>query len=173
MSKKEFTIYESHPDFDYEEMRKEYREFYQDLIFQDSEISDDDILEYVSYTSELDYEDEVDNLTVTLDGKILAIADLGLWNGRVNGYDILSNNLSDILTRHNADRFMLYSDGRDILKTATHHDGTNYIVYREIKNMDNIENLISKIYDNKEITRSTLNYYTKSLLPAVRAVYGM
>jgi hypothetical protein len=116
-------------------------------------------------------EDERDNLNITTDGRILVIADLGLWNGRRQGYKILSRKVSDILF-DDSDYIEWYGDGHNIKATAAHHDGTNYYEYRVIREDRNIQNLLDAIYNGEEITRKKLNYYTKSLYRDVAKVYG-
>jgi len=121
--------------------------------------------------NDLYLDDERANLDITLDNKILCIASMGLWNGRKQGYKILTNNIKDILYS-DCDYCSWYSDGYNIKAKLVHHDGTNYIEYREIKNNDNIDNLLNDIYNGKTISRARLNYYTKSILPKVSKVYG-
>ena len=115
--------------------------------------------------------DERVNLHTDVDGRILVIANLGLWNGRVQGYKILSENIADILYS-DCDYAEWYSDGYNIKGTAWHHDGTNLYEYRVIRENRNIDNLLNAIYNGKEISRQKLNYYTKSLHPYVAKVYG-
>lgn len=116
-------------------------------------------------------EDERTNLNVETDGRILVIADLGLWNGRRQGYKILSSNVSDILS-DNADYVEWYGDGHNIKAIASHHDGTNYYEYRVIREDRNVQNLLDSIYNGEEITRKKLNYYTKSLYKYIAKIYG-
>ena len=116
-------------------------------------------------------EDERQNLNVKTDGRILIIADLGLWNGRHRGYRILGTKVSDILYEM-ADYIEWYGDGHNIKATASHHDGTNYYEYRVIREDRNIDNLLNAIYNGDNITRKKLNYYTKSLYRDVAKIYG-
>jgi hypothetical protein len=117
-------------------------------------------------------DDEGDNLNIQLDNSILVIADLGLWNGRRQGYKIIqSGNIQDILYS-DCDYVEWYSDGYNIRAKMSHHDGTNYIEYREIRGNVNIDNLTSKIYNNMDVSRAEINRYTRSLLPYVAKVYG-
>ena len=131
------------------------------IIWSNMETDEDDIL----------LDDERENLNIKTDGRILVIADLGLWTGRVPGYKILDGNVANILYA-NADYAEWYSDGRNIKATAVHHDGRNYYEYRVIREDKNIQHLLDAIYTGKEISRRTLNYYTKSLAPYVHSVYG-
>lgn len=117
-------------------------------------------------------DDERMNLNKKVDGRILVIADLGLWNGRRQGYKILGNTISDILYDRNGEYLEWYGDGYNIKATVSHHDGTNYYEYRIIREDRNIDDLLNAIYNGEEITRKKLNYYTKSLYPEVANIYG-
>lgn len=116
-------------------------------------------------------EDERINLNVTVPGNILAIADLGLWNGRRTAYKIYNNNIRSILNTE-SDNVEWYSDGHNIKATIPHHDGTNYVEYRVIREGKDINKLTQKLYNQVPITRQEINYYTESLLPYVAKVYG-
>lgn len=116
-------------------------------------------------------DDEYVNLDKFVDGRIIVIADLGLWHGRVSGYKILNRNIRDIFST-GEDYTEWYSDGHNIKATATHHDGTNYYEYRVIREDRNINKLLDALYRGEELTRKKLNYYTKSLHPYVAKVYG-
>ena len=133
--------------------------------------------EYEQYEliSEMNMEylrDERCNLSEKVDGRILVIADLGLWDGRRQGYKILDNTISDILYDENGEYLEWYGDGYNIKATVSHHDGTNYYEYRVIREDRNIENLLDAIYNGEEINRKKLNYYTKSLYPYIAKIYG-
>lgn len=138
------------------------------IIFSNMEMSDD----YDRYDEAYMLEDERTNLDIPIDGKILVIADLGLWNGRRNGYKILPNNISEILYDADAELVEWYDDGYNIKCTAVHHDGTNYYEYREIRDGVNIDNLLNSIRNNESYSRKKLNTYTKSIRPYVLDVYG-
>ena len=117
-------------------------------------------------------EDERCNLNEKVDGRILVIADLGLWDGRRQGYKILDNTISDILYDRDGEYLEWYGDGYNIKATVSHHDGTNFYEYRVIREDRNIENLLDAIYNGEEINRKKLNYYTKSLYPYIEKIYG-
>ena len=118
------------------------------------------------------FQDEVVNLNIKTDNKIIAIANLGLWNGRKKGYKILSNNVNSILGGFGCDYIEIYADRYNIKFKGYHHDGQNYIEFREIKDNVNIDNLFNDIYEGKPISRQKLNYYTKSIRHYVADVYG-
>ena len=117
-------------------------------------------------------DDERISLNKQVDGNILIIADLGLWNGRKQGYKLLNTrNIADILYSE-CDYVEWYSDGKNIKCIASHHDGTNHYTYRVVREGRNINNLLDAIYKGEEITSKKLNYYTKSLHSYVAEIYG-
>ena len=153
-----------------------WREAYEDYLdinqIDDDPNNEDDIYDYMIRTNYDYLEDERMNLNKIVDGRILVIGDIGLWNGRVSGYSIIdSQNIKDILSSR-ADYVEWYSDGYNIKSTQYHHDGVNYLEYRIIREDRNIDNLLDDIVANMTISRKKLNYYTKSLHPAVAKVYG-
>ena len=114
--------------------------------------------------------DERQNLNKDVNGVIIAFGDLGLWNGRKQGYQILGDNIAGILqsTQYDAE---WYGDGYDIRGRMSHHDGTNYVLYRVAENRDDAERIAAKIY-NYEIDENGFRQVTRSLHPYVAAVYG-
>ena len=152
-------------------MNMDYDDWKADLESDYPECTEDERKDLM-YTINDEYlQDERVNLDVTVDGRILVIADLGLWNGRHQGYKILSSNIKDILYT-DSDYAEWYGDGKDIKGIAAHHDGTNFLMYRVIKEDRNIVKLLSAIYNGEEISRQQLSYYTKSLYPYVAKIYG-
>lgn len=116
-------------------------------------------------------DDEIENLNRRLAGKILCIADIGRWNGRVQGYRILTDNLNSFLNVHD-DMTEFYGDGKNILATGSHHDGVNYYMFRAIRPGRNIDKFLNDIYHGEKITAQKLNYYTRSIYNDVATIYG-
>lgn len=169
---KKLTIW-SNRDINLDDWRDSYKECAE--INEWDEDTDDEynLWNYIHETLQMYLDDERNyNLNIPTDGRILAIADLGLWYGRRQGYKILKNKVSDILYDGDADYIEWYGDGYNIKAIASHHDGTNFYEYRVIREDRNIQNLLDAIYNGEEITRKKLNYYTKSLYPYVAKVYG-
>lgn len=163
----------SNTNLDIEDWRDGYKE-YLEMNEMDDEDPDDEhaIYEWMWKTNGYYLDDERANLNKKVDGRILIIGDLGRWNGRVSGYKIIeSRNIRDILYT-DCDYVEWYGDGYNIRCTAHHHDGTNYCLYRVIREDRNIDNLLDAICRGEEITSSKLNYYTKSLYKDVANVYG-
>lgn len=137
----------------------------------------DEELKYaiISDYLEMDREDLDINCNVYLANPILVIADVGTWDGRKTGYKIINSGLlSDIFHMNDeCDYHKYYSDGYNIHCKAIHYDGTNYYEFREIKNMDNIDTFLDNLLNDKYTNdRRMLNYYTKSILPEFKKIYG-
>ena len=64
-------------------------------------------------------------------GDIIIIADLSLWNGHRLGYRKCGHNIEELLIS-NYD-LEVYCDNYDLRANEKHHDGTNKILFREIK----------------------------------------
>jgi len=134
--------------------------------------------EHIIYDStetceENDYwlDDERVNLGKTLDNNIIAIVDMGLWDGRHNGYKILGRNLSDVLSFHGCDDITVSFNGKDIVSDAYHHDGVHHILYRQVKGNVDIDELTDKIYNGTH-TEKDIEKYTTSLGEYVKKIYG-
>jgi len=122
--------------------------------------------------TEMYFQDELDNLDQELEGRIIAIADLGLWTGRVSGYKIGGTNLNEVMKIDNHDYIKVYSDGFNIRKESSHHDGTNRMLFRMVRENRNIDHFTDMVYNGNPISKSVLNYYTKSIEKNIRNIYG-
>jgi hypothetical protein len=142
---------------------------------------DSDWIEEYQPTDDQKYERMYDDLNFFIDderanldiscNKIIVIANLGLWHGRRQGYKIIDGNVKNILYT-DCDYAKWYADEKDIRGKFIHHDGTNYVLYREIKDMDTIDEFTNKIYNDEELTDELLDKYTNSLRPYVAKIYG-
>ena len=162
----------SNIDLNPEDWRKDYEEVARENEWDEDTSDPDNLWQYMIATHNTYLDDERYNLNKYLDGRILIIADLGLWDGRKQGYKIIDGNISNILYDNDADFIEWYADQYNIRATAHHHDGTNYYLYREIREDRNIQILLDDIYNGREISRSKLNYYTRSIRPYVAKIYG-
>ena len=162
----------SNYNLDIDDWREAYAEFLEINDMDDDPEDEDAIYEYMVETNGEYLYDERANLNKIVDGRILVIADLGLWYGRRSAYRLIdSRNIKDILDA-TYDYAEFYGDGYNIRGTKSHHDGVNFYEYRIVREDRNIENLLDDIYEGREISRKKLNYYTKSLYSEVAAVYG-
>lgn len=123
-------------------------------------------------------DDERANLNIQLQYPILVVGDIGLWNGRRQGYKIIrSGNIKDILYSNveGMSTCKWYCDGYNICCRETHHDGVNFYIYRKIvRGWDEgtIDRLLRAICGRKDNVKKLMNYYTRSIAPDVGRVYG-
>lgn len=156
-------------DFNIDDWRDGYIEFCE--LNELTPGGDDDIYNWMIETNNEYLHDEKLNLNKRLDDYIIIIADLGLWNGRKQGYKISRANLNAIFNI-NDDLMEFYGDGREIRATGYHHDGTNYYLFRQLRAGRDPEKLLDDIYNGREISPQKLNYYTRSIYTDVANVYG-
>lgn len=172
---KHTTIWKSYGMYDLKEMEQAEqtaREHLRENDFEEWETVD--VTDTIYENIDMWFEDERLNLRKELNGRIIAIASMGLWNGRKSGYKILGNNLNEVLTSTiGCDEKEVYCDTYNVYAEDYHHDGRNYVEFREIREDRNIDNLLNKLYNNEEVTRREINYYTKSLRPYIKQVYGI
>ena len=142
---KKQIIWTSNYYFD-DKAREEYENSQRDILDdEDYTVSDAEWAEVIN-----DYlSDERMNLDRQIDGVVMAFADLGFWNGRRQGYKILGHNVNGIFNVSEDDNEW-YGDGFNIRGSLTHHDGTHYVLYRVVKDIDEAERIGEMIY-NREI----------------------
>ena len=156
---------------DDEQYKEDMREVYS---MEDEEFESADWFDFAYRTLEGYFEDDKANLDVDVGNTILAIGDLGLWNGRVTGYkEIKGTNISDCMVR-DEEYCEWWCDAHNFRARMSHHDGTNYILYRRRK--DGItdyqwDNFLYMIYEGKA-TPEHISRYTESLVPYIAKVYG-
>lgn len=123
------------------------------------------------------FHDEQLNLNIPTEGRIIAIADLGLWNGRRMGYKLKDERNIRACLSFDADCGYgeWYVDSHNNLRSIqSHHDGRNLLLYREVKpeiTSDQLDNFCWKIYNGKA-TSKDITRYTRSLGKRVKNVYG-
>lgn len=173
------TIFKSYGMYNLEELKELEKDTIEYLMEEypeeyEEEYPDDSIIyDYITDNINFNYEDEYSyNLNVLLPNDIIAIADIGRWDGRRKGYKILSNNLHDVLSYLGLDEIHVYSDGHNIRMDGYHHDGDTHVLFRLVRDGIDIEKFTDKIYNREVITNGMLNYYTKSLVPYVNNIYG-
>ena len=130
-------------------------------------------------------DDERSNLKQSIGGSLLVIADLGLWNGRHQGYrEKADADLSDCLDyRYDSAEWYVDRNG-EFCGSQAHHDGQSsksrsisdqtHYVYRKIKDSatnDDIDDLEAKLY-NGTATQNDIDRVTEKLGDRVAKVYG-
>ena len=195
MERKTYTIYDSY-DVCSDENMKDAKENILDNVFWDTDIvtltdeygkevevtreeysktiSNEKLYDECYENNRLWFEDERENLSSVDDsGELIAIADVGRWNGRVSGYKRIKD-LPDVLySSCDYERVYVDSNG-DLRKDESHHDGSNSILYRYFK--DNLteeqkDNFLGKIY-NGECTQKDITRYTRKAGVGIAKVYG-
>ncbi len=137
-----------------------------------AEVTDSEAWEEFYDDANFCYEAETANLDQPLDGRVLCIASLGLWNGRRTGYRMMpTRNLNEVLNAFQGDYNQVYYDGANVIARDAHHDGTNFYTFREVREDKNIDVLLEKLYMGTA-TRADINRYTRSLRKPVCEVYG-
>ena len=149
---------------DWTELREEYPDYTEEQLT--------DIM-YDTNNGYLD--DERSNLNIQCNSEIIAIADIGRWNGRFSGYGIIkSGNVADCLySSHDYAQWYVDRDG-EFRSTQIHHDGSNHYYYRTFK--DGVEDyeredLLADIYEGKA-TQEQIDRLTDKLGPTIGKVYG-
>ena len=102
---------------------------------------------------------------------VLAIADIGRWNGRVQGYKLFQN-LKDILSS-GCESVEWYVEGNTLKGTLFGHDGTTYVKYYLFnQDLPGTKKFLEDIANGMNITKSRLYHYCKSAGKLVKKVYG-
>lgn len=153
----------------------DYEDWKSDLEEQYPELSEEERIQ-IMYETNNDYlDDERHNLDIQLAAPIIVIANLGRWNGRFLGYkEIESGNIKDCLNTDTDYATWFVDKKGDLRCEATHHDGTNYYLYRTYRkgvSERQIELLKEKIYDGS-VTEKDINRVTKRLGDNIAKVYG-
>lgn len=197
MNRKEYTIFDSY-DTCSEENMKEAKENMIDNMFFDADedgtitvkdnfgkevkltreeyadsISEDSVYNECNFMEQTWFEDEKDELKRVSEGPVLAIADLGLWDGRRCGYKELKS-LEDVMySSCDYERVYVDSNG-DLRKEETHHDGSNSILYRYWKDgLTDVqrENFLDKLYNGKA-TQKDITRYTRKAGLGIADAFG-
>lgn len=158
----------SNRDLDLEDWRETLEENY-------PEMDDYGLTDMMYQANDDNLSDERANLDIQVGGDILAVADLGRWDGRVIGYKLIeSGNIKDCLYT-NCDYCEWYVDRDGEFRCdESHHDGTNHIYYRKFREgvtEEQKEDLLADIYDHKA-KQEDIDRLTDKLGEAIGKVYG-
>lgn len=120
--------------------------------------------------------DEKANLNIDVGEEIVVIADLGLWDGRHQGYKLLhKTNIADCFCGTCGDYVTWFVDDRgDLMCRDIHHDGTNLYTYRAWK--PGISHAQRSYFMQKvaigKATRKDITRYTQRIGDRIADVYG-
>ena len=165
----------SNTNLDIADWKEGYKEFLEDNEIDRDPNDENDIYDWMLETNDEYLNDERMNLNVHTDGRIVAIANLGFWNGRRMGYKLLDHNVNDCLQfEKDCSYAEFYCDRYNLCSTQHHHDGSHCITYREFRpgiTSDQADNFCWKLYEGKA-TQKDITRYTRSLKPYINKVYG-
>lgn len=165
----------SNVNLDPDDWKESYKEMAEINEWDEDTDDENNLLRYMYEINDMYLDDERANLNKQTEGRIIAIADLGFWNGRSMGYKLLNHNVNSCLQfEKSCDYAEFYCDRYNLKSTQYHHDGTHYITYREFKpniSSDQADNFCWKLYNGK-VTQKDITRYTRSLRPYVNKVYG-
>lgn len=140
---------------------EEYKDFLDDCY---PEADEYDKYNIVSELNKEYLDDERMNLRIDVGSPIIEVADLGFWNGRRQGYHLITSGLlSDVFNFHGCDDATFFIEDGELRSTLYHHDGHHNIVYRKVKNMKKFHKVSLDEFVRK---------YTESLADVVKKVYG-
>ena len=165
----------SNMDLNLDDWRDDYSEWLE-INDMDGDPKDDwEVYNYMVETNDLYLTDERYNLDIQLSREIIAIADLGFWNGRAMGYKMIeSGNIADCLYTDLEMAKWYVDDKGDLRFEGAHHDGYNYCVYRVFKESvtdEQIEWFQEKIFEGKA-TKSIIDCLTEPIGFEIAKVYG-
>ena len=165
----------SNVNLDLDDWRDDMKEQLEMNGVSSDEITEDRLYEEMLDTNSSYLDDERVNLNIQEAQQIIIIGDLGLWNGRFQGYKMIeSGNIRDCLYS-DTDYTEWYVDKLgDLRADAIHHDGTNHYLYRTYKDgvsEEQIDRLKEKIYGGVA-TRADITRVTERLGDEIGKVYG-
>ena len=165
-------------DWDIEEAKEYYKEYY-----DQDEITDEEFYKWCLDTNEVYFNDLYEyEIDIPINGPILCIAYIGRWNGRFAGYKIINKrnikNCLDICSDYND--IEIYCDRSNLCASLYHHDGTNYVIFKEIRtdkiNTSDIDDFFyAKMINSKNNYKKfmkSIQKYTKSLRPYISEKFG-
>lgn len=149
--------------------------YYKDIAIEslqedNTELTQENIYNESYFLMDVYLQDEKCNLDYNVD--IIAIADIGLWNGRVKGYKLLKNlnQIFDVAEDYNE----YYVEGVTLKADCIHHDGVNHINFYVINlNKNGVQDFLDDIYYQREISKSRFYKYCKSAGKLVKQIYRL
>ena len=152
--------------------KAEYAQYASDLGEKYSEEQLDTLLSESNYDQ---LGDERMNLNLVLPTEVIAIASLGFWYGKRQGYKVIGCKLSDCLYLSGDGYCRWYVDASGNLRgEQVHHDGTHRILYRMFKPSvtETVrERFLARVVDGEDVSED-ISRYTVRLGDIIGDVYG-
>ena len=173
MERKTYTIYDNYDVCSNENMEREKQRTLEDGIYSAEEITDSMLMDGCYDNDRIWFDDEFSQLSDLSEGSLIAIADVGRWNGRFSGYKDIKSLENTLYSSCDYERLYVDSNG-DLRKDESHHDGNNHILYRYWKDgltEEQKENFMDKIYNGK-CTQRDITRYTRKAGLSIAECYG-
>lgn len=159
-----YNIWTSEPD--YEDWRNDLEEQY-----PSPEFTEEDRIKIMYELNDEYLSDEIENLNLELGNNIVIVADINLWSGKRKGYKIIGTNLNSIFGTRCGDSQEWYIEDSEVKCKDMHHDGTNYYIYRKLKN--NTDRFEFEEYTYDHPIDEAVRKYTEPLGKYVEKIYGL
>lgn len=138
-----------------------------------SDFSDNEKWEYVYENDRIYFQDFVSELNEIKTNLILAVGTVGTWRGSRSAYKEIDS-MAEIpyIAGGSCDEITFFSDGYNLCFSGNHHDGSNYITFREVKEDISEEvyaRMLDAIYNDADNKDYYIKTYTRSLLPKLKS----
>ena len=155
----------------YDNTSNGFEEWKEDYLYDnDRDLSEDELWERYNEMLSIWAGDERMSLNKTLDGVIVAFADLGFWDGRTTGARKFNSNINSIIDTCGCDYIELFCGRYDVKSNLIHHDGTHHLTYRLVP-----YGKVNKIMEHACNGTLTFEYFRKnseSIRKYVAEIYG-
>lgn len=118
--------------------------------------------------------ENLDNVNLKYNTPLIAVANLGRWNGRCVAYKEI-NEISDFIDWGGRYDFVeVYADRYNVNAILADHDGTTYATLRQLKPNRSYDNFTDKLLNckNEAEAKKLITSYTVSVVKAVNTIYG-
>lgn len=154
-------------DFENEELW-EMRQDFMDYNDGEEPMDDWELVDWAYGWFDLDY---LQKETSRVNGYIVTLADLGLWDGRKHGYKMSStygDRIGSVLESDCEYCTWFFDENDELCFKGVHHDGTNYYRYffvpDEVSSELTTYEIDELLYNNDEMTKAILKPITKDML---------
>ena len=156
---------------DFTEDFKDYEEANECTLTEEQK----DDLAYIWAVDNFDYEKKnLDYVELKYDTPLIAVANLGRWNGRCVAYKEIDE-ISDFIDWGGRYDFVeVYADRYNVNAILADHDGTTYATLRQMKPNRSCDNFTEKLLNcrNEAEAKKLITSYTISVVKAVNELYG-
>lgn len=136
-------------------------------------ITEERLYNECQFMNETWFEDTLRELKSVSSGEVIAIGTIGTWRGNYSGYKELKSLENCMSSSCEYETLYVDSNG-DLRKKESHHDGSNYILYRYWKEgttEQQKQNFLNKIYSGG-VTSRDITKYTKKCGVDIAYTYG-